>query len=364
MERYLVEKARVLAERRNRLVVVYENAPQSGQFVNDLVGAGGKLYRMKMKGYLDFRYYANLKKLISKEGANIVHVYFAPTSHWVSIYLTICSFRNVVRTAPNLPSAFIKERKRIRLFFERYFAFRHRLLAIFVKRIICRSGAVQSQFLRFGVPSHKLKVVAGGVDTRVYRYSQGLRKKVRMELGISDNAFVIGAFCRLVRTKRIDQLIKSFRHLQNGERNYRLLVVGEGSEFGALKQLATSLSIDDSTIFLGRRENVTDLYSALDVFCSSSYAEGMSNSMLEAMASELPIIASDISPNRELIEDGNGGYLINFDNPDELKRCIELISDAETWKEMGVYNRHKVIREYSLQSRIEKELALYAEVIS
>ena len=364
MERYLVAKARALGDRGDHLIVVYENTPQSDRFIRELMDSGGELRRMKMKSRLDCVYCRSIRRLIKSENVGIIHVYFAPTSHSLSFYLALSGFKSVVRTAPNLPRAFRREKHKIHHLSERYFAFRHRFLARFVRKIICRSEAVRREYLMLGVPPDKLAVVTGGADTERYRYSPEVRKEIRHKMGIPNGSIVIGAFSRLVKIKRIDRLIRAFHELQNGLLDYRLIVAGDGPELRALKELASQSSLNNSIGFLGQREDLTDLYSALDVFCSASLAEGMSNSILEAMSSELPVIASDIPPNRELIDEGGGGYMIDFDRPDEFRRRIELISDAEVRKKMGAHNRNRVIQEFSLQTRVEKELAVYAQALS
>jgi glycosyltransferase involved in cell wall biosynthesis len=364
MERYLVAKARALRGRGGHLKVVYENFPSSDRFIGELTNAGGELCHMKMRSTRDYRYLRNIRKLIKRELIDIVHVYFAPTSHSVSIFLWLRGFRNIVRTAPNLPAAFRRGGSKSRFLSARYHAFRHRFLARFVRKIVCRSAAVQRELAILGVPSKKLTVVSGGTDAERYRHSPETRMRTRHELEIPESALVIGVFSRLVGIKRIDLLIKDFSYVKDRRPDCRLLVAGDGPELGALRDLAEDLSLNSSITFLGRQEDLSDLYSALDVYCSASLAEGMSNSILEAMSTELPVIASDIPPNRELIEENQGGYLIDFDRPDEFASRICRILDRETRKKMGAHNRNRVIQNYSLQARVEGELAVYAEMLS
>lgn len=364
MERYLVAKAQALRNRGGHLVVVYENTPQSDRFIRELVDAGGELRQMRMRGRFDGAYLHKTRNLIMKENVGLVHLYFGPTSHALSIYLGLRGYRHLVRTAPNLPSAFRRPGQKMHGRLGRYLALRHRFLARLVRKIICRSEAVLRDYAALGVPSQKLAVVCGGADAATYRFSPESRSKIRAELGIPNGTFVIGAFSRLVKVKNIDRLIRGFQGLSDGSRDCRLVVSGDGPEKDALMGKAASLSLADSVIFLGNREDVAGLYSALDVFCSASLAEGMSNSILEAMSSGLPVVASDIPPNRELIDDGEGGYLVDFGRPDEFRRRVELLWNPEVRKKMGAYNRKKIIRQFSLEARVEKELEVYAEVLS
>ncbi len=363
MERYLIEKARFLKEKRACFHLVYENEPRSGYFINEFLKSGGRLYQFKLNHFLDGQYYHNIYRLIKKEKIDIVHTYFTPTSHYLNIYLFFHGFRNVIRTAANSP-IYGRENFWKKHHLKISFSLKHILLSIFVKRIICRSLAVMIDYQKLGLAQRKLRLASGGVDINKYQFSYEKRKHTRKMYGISENCLLIGVFCRLVKIKNVDKLIKNFNNLEISRPEIRLIIAGDGPELGKLKKLVESLNLEDSVILLGRQNNVYDLYSALDIFCLPSSSEGMSNSILEAMACKLPVLASDISANRELIDEGKGGYLITFDNIKEFNAKVENLLDREIRREMGIYNRIKIANHYGLGSRVEKEFAVYQELFS
>jgi glycosyltransferase involved in cell wall biosynthesis len=213
-----------------------------------------------------------------------------------------------------------------------------------------------------GVSSKKLDVTSGGVDIDYYQFLFKGRDKIRKKYDLNSNMLILGTSCRLTPLKRIDKLIKIMSELNSPDQNIKLYIAGDGPESDNLKDLVKSLKIEDAVKFLGHQEDISELYSVFDVFCLPSEIEGMSNSVLEAMACELPIIASDILPNRELIDEEKGGYLISFKDNQEFQERIEKLLDKRTRRIMGKYNRHKVSSRFSLEKRIEEEFEIYKQL--
>lgn len=364
MERYLIEKARISKERGDKFFLVYENIPKSKLFIDDFVKKGGRLYYMKLNSFFDVSYYKKISKIIKNEEIDLIHSYFTPTCHYINIYLTMKRTKKLVRTAANLPISLNNRKKSQKAYFLFLFSIRQRLLSLFAKKIMCRSKGVMKELKELGISSDKLVVTSGGVNTEFYRFSPDSRWKVRKSYSINDHTLVLGAFCRFITAKRLDELIRAYANLRIPGQEIVLLIAGDGPEEEGLKKLVKNLNLNSQIKFLGHRNDIRELYSALDIFCLASRGEGMSNSILEAMASELPIIASDITPNRELIEEDLGGYLISFKNDIEFSNRIEKLTNKKIRENMGAYNRKKVISQYSVNSRLEKEFQIYEELIN
>jgi glycosyltransferase involved in cell wall biosynthesis len=363
MERYLVGKALALSEKGWRLIVVYENIPRSEQFVNDLREAAGVLECGKLRVILDFSFFGQIHALIKKWKIDIVHGYFTPTCYAVALALRLTGFSHVVRSATNLPfgidgANLAKDGRptfRARL--------RHRALALLFQKILCRSDGVAEAFRQLGVRTSRLAVADGGCDTECYFFSAEARRKLRGELGIGEKELVLGACCRLVPVKRLDRLIRLVAGVGELGVALRLLIAGDGPDRSRLKALTAELDRGGRIRFLGHRDDLAQLYSAFDVFCLPSQAEGMSNSILEAMASRLPVLATDIAPNRGLVQAGKNGYLLSFEDLNEFKDIFWKLQEPGTRKAMGNYGRKLVKTHLSLASRIKKEIAVYEEVL-
>lgn len=142
-----------------------------------------------------------------------------------------------------------------------------------------------------------------------------------------------------------------------------LVICGDGEERDFLLNLARELGVGSQIHFLGNRSDMKELYTMADVFVMASYREGLSRSLMEAMASGLPCIASDIRGNRDLIEDGKGGFLRHSTDVDGFAEAIRSIAvDDELRKQMKRYNLER-IKNFDI-SVVEKEIRdIYSEVL-
>jgi len=362
MERYLVAKARYLSKEDSKFFVIYENTPKSKKFREDFIDVGGRLYDVKLKNFYSLNAYKQIYRIIKENNIDIVHTYFTPTCHYLNIYLCLRGFTNLVRTAANLPFTTRNNKKSLPPYLMLYFSLRQQCLSRLVRKILCRSEGVRNQYRKLGVSPKKLEVTSGGADIDYYKSLFKEREKIRKKYDLSSNILILGTSCRLTPLKRIDKLIKIISELNTPNQEIKLYIAGDGPESDNLKDLVKSLNVDEAVRFLGHQEDISKLYSVFDVFCLPSEIEGMSNSILEAMACELPIIATDILPNRELIDGGKGGYLISFKSNQEFQERIEKLTDKRMRRIMGKYNRHKVSSRFSLEKRIEEEFKIYKEL--
>ena len=356
MERYLARKAEVLSRDGSRLVVAYENTPRSDAFVQDLRDAGGILEKCRMGGVSDRGFHSQVRALMGRHEIDVVHGYFTPTCYQLALGPRLRGFNRIVRTAANMPIGNSVERPGLAA------RLKHRVLAGLFRKILCRSQGVRDAFAQLGVPAERLAVADGGCDTKRYRFSEDARARLRREWGICDGELVLGVCCRLVPVKRLDRLIRRVADAA-AEIPLRLLIAGDGPQREDLDSLARSLPAGGRIQFLGHRDDLPDLYSGLDIFCLSSEAEGMSNSILEAMACRLPVLATDIPPNRGLVQNGRTGYLLSFEDCGEFVTALKHVEPVEAREAMGSKGRELVEREFSVESRIHKEIAVYWEVV-
>ena len=176
-------------------------------------------------------------------------------------------------------------------------------------------------------------VIPNGVDTDRFRRRPELRQEVRHELGIAPDAFLISYHGRIEARKRIDALIRGAADAASTT-PIHVLIIGGGPQLEELRQLARDLRAPVS--FAGFRTDVPRLLSAADASAHLSTAEGMPNSVLEAMASGLPVIASDATSHAEQIEHGTHGYLVPAGEVDAVADAIQrLARDQEERERMG-----------------------------
>ncbi|HEX4405714.1 MAG TPA: glycosyltransferase [Polyangia bacterium] len=208
------------------------------------------------------------------------------------------------------------------------------------------------------VSEGRFEVIYNGVD--VTRIAAADRDGARRALGAADGEIVIGSVGRLVSVKNYELLLRAFSRVSAPG---RLVLIGDGPERAKLESLAAASGVADRTTFLGHREDVAELMVGLDVFVLPSRSEGMSNTLLEAMAAAVPTIASDVGGNREIVEDGRSGLLFRSeDDAGLLDRLSRLVGDRERRAELGRAGRERVTRDFSMDAMIGKYEALYERV--
>ena len=168
---------------------------------------------------------------------------------------------------------------------------------------------------------------------------------------------------RIVHQKGLDLAMRALGGLK--DLNWEWRIAGDGPQMELLKSLAKELGIAERVIFLGwqSREPLMKCYQAANVFLFPSRHEGMPNALLEAMASGLPVVASCIAGNEELVVDGKTGYLVRSEDIESLRNALKgLLSDAALREQMGIASRQYVEANYSWESTAQQYVMLLEKV--
>lgn len=201
-----------------------------------------------------------------------------------------------------------------------------------------------------------------GIDTAAYTPSAETRASKRAELGLGEEDFCVVSVGRLDANKNNETLIRAIGKLEN--KNVRLIICGDGEQRERLTDLMAELGVADRVTLLGNRNDMAEIYCAVDALAMASFREGLSRTLMEAMASGLPCVASKIRGNVDLIEDGVGGYLRAPNDVDGFAEAIsKLASDAELCAKMRESNL-ETVKSYDV-SVVEKEIReIYREVLA
>jgi glycosyltransferase involved in cell wall biosynthesis len=205
-----------------------------------------------------------------------------------------------------------------------------------------------------------------GVDTKKFMNVSSLRSQKRQELGIDDQVTVILSVGELIHRKNFETAVKALSLIKDEPFVY--LVCGEGPLAEMLKTMTIELGMRDKVSFLGFRRDIPQMCGAADLFFFPSYQEGLPVAVMEAMSSALPVVASSIRGNTDLIADNEGGYLFKAEDQDGYAKALKtLIKDQALRKSMGMHNRdvmkqfeksavnEKMKNYYSLAQNIEDE---------
>jgi glycosyltransferase involved in cell wall biosynthesis len=226
------------------------------------------------------------------------------------------------------------------------------------------SQAGLERYVRMGaVPRHKIRYIPNGVDTERFKPNLEDRLKFRKELGV--DGFVWLAVGRFDPPKDYPSMLQAFARVVHKHSNTILLIAGDGPLRKTMENLARELGIEKRTKFLGIRRDIPQLMNAADAYVMSSSREGMPNVLLEASATGLPIVATDVGGNREIVLDGVTGFLVPPRNPEALARAMLRIMDLsdEERKEMGERARKHIEVKFNLDRVVDLWEILYYELL-
>jgi glycosyltransferase involved in cell wall biosynthesis len=230
--------------------------------------------------------------------------------------------------------------------------------------LIANSKSVAAFYREQGFPSERIVIIRNGIEPGDNSpLSRDQKNALLAEWDIPPNSRIVGYVGRLAPQKRGIDLIWSIQLLQQLTNGVYLVIIGEGPDRQNMMRLAQHMNCDHLVRFLGHREDAPRLMRAFDVAWLASDFEGQSNSIMEAMAAGVPVVASDIPSNRELVVDGETGFLVKVgDCPAFSQFADRILADAELAKRLGEAGRERMRKQFDLETMIKSHRALYREV--
>jgi glycosyltransferase involved in cell wall biosynthesis len=230
------------------------------------------------------------------------------------------------------------------------------IVPLLCAKIICVSNATARRFSSQS-PS-KIHVVYNGVDLSEFRPGAGCGA-LREKLGIAPDAFVVGYAGQVIKLKGLDVLIRAFSRLRAEFPAVKLLIAGRGHDEAVLRAAA-----GDGVLFLPFSDSMPEFYSALDVFAlPTAHMEGLSRSLIEAMACAVPSVATPLGGNTETLVDGETGFFVPAQDEDALYgRLRDLYLAPEGRRRMGAAARKRAERLFDAVACARAVEALYLQV--
>jgi glycosyltransferase involved in cell wall biosynthesis len=212
------------------------------------------------------------------------------------------------------------------------------------------------------MPRSKLQLLGNGVDLERFRPNPELREQVREELGLTAGQVAVGLVARLVEEKGVPELIAAAERLDD---RYVVLIIGpkDHEKSDAVSDDLLSRAEADGVRFLGMRKDVERLYQGLDVFVLPSHREGFPRAAMEAAASGLPVIATDIRGCRQVVDHGVNGYLFPVRDVDALTAAIVRVgADAGMRSEMSRASVELARARFDEREIVNRVMGAYADV--
>ena len=187
-----------------------------------------------------------------------------------------------------------------------------------------------------------------GIDLSQYDLPDGVREKKRKELGLKETDIVLISSGELNENKNNQIIIQALSKLRHENLHY--IICGTGSKYDELKKMTSDNGLDDYIHFLGYRNDIKELYRASDIFVMPSLREGLSRSIMEAMASGLPCVVSNIRGNTDLLENTNSGFLCEATDVLAYTKKIKKLANDETVRKTMGKNSLVAIQKFNMET--------------
>jgi len=333
----------------------------NGELTSVIEEHGWRVFNLGMNRFVELKGIKRLIKLIRGTNVDILHTQCFYADVIGRIIGRICGIKRIVATiqssAYEPDNKFLYSRKRQivdgisgRMFNDRFIA-----VSEFVKESIIK---------RLGYNVGKIEVISNYADTNTVEHpTEDSINRLKQELDIS-NEVVLAVVGRLNSAKGQRYILDALPEVVAIHPGVRLLVIGDGQDMEALRTRAYDLGIEPNVLFLGERSDVGRLLAITDIFVLLTESEGLCLAILEAMAAGKACVISDIGPNKEIVESGKDGFLVNSSNKREVAaRLISLIKDVRLRKLLGKNAALTAKQKYSQHSNVAKLEQLYEKLI-
>jgi glycosyltransferase involved in cell wall biosynthesis len=211
----------------------------------------------------------------------------------------------------------------------------------------------------------RMCVIHNGVDPSAFRPDIETRQRMRAEFGFNESHVVLGMAARLTVAKGHRFLLQAVEGLRKRYANVRLLLLGQGDLAEELKQVSIALGLADITTFAGFRNDIADCIQAFDIGVQPSIdCEASSFSVMEQMATEIPMIASDHGGSKEIVRHCQDGYIVPQGTVEPLAEALEkLIANPDIRRDMGASARRRIEQEFTLEKLAERTVAAYRRAL-
>ncbi|WP_437484461.1 glycosyltransferase [Sorangium sp. So ce1014] len=238
----------------------------------------------------------------------------------------------------------------------------NRLAAALTDRVVAVSDDARAVALEVErVDPAKVVTILNGVDTDVFR--PGDAGAARARLGVPASGYHVGCVARLSPEKDHATLLAAFARLREVRPDAHLSLIGDGPLRPALEQQAARLGLGGAVTFTGTRGDVAELLPAFDVFALASLTEGISLTLIEAAAAGVPIVATRVGGNPEILEEGETGLLVAPGAPETLAAALEAVAVRQDRAAMGMRGRARVVERFGVDRMVRAYEDLYDEVL-
>jgi len=227
------------------------------------------------------------------------------------------------------------------------------------ERVLCVSADLVERARACGVPAERCLLIENAIDTEEFRRHTSAAD-AKCELGLPGDCFLVGAVGRLSPEKGFDVLLRALARLRATGAHVELLLVGEGEQRAELERLADELGCREQVHLVGFQAETRRFFEAMDAYALSSLREGLPNVVLEALAMDVPLVATRIAGVPRVIDDGHNGLLVEPGSVEELAIALGRLREEGALRErLRRQGRRTVEERYSFRARMDRIAAVF-----
>lgn len=346
-ERYVQTLIQKLKDKKIEPYFAYN---EDGLLVKRLESMGINTYRIKMRNPFDIRAVLELSRLCRKLGIQVIHTQFLRENYIALLSRIINPKVRVIYT-----NHFILENKAV-------IRLTNKLITPLQSRIIAVCNKGKDMMISNGVNAKKIRVIFNGVDTR--HWGEPVKSTIREEFGIDADCFVLFCASRFAHDKGHRFLIDALKELKDDAGfNFKCILSGDGPLLEESQKQAKELELSEHIIFTGFRKDMKNLIYGSDLYINSSEHEALSFLIIEVLACGIPVIATDMGGNSDIInEQTNCGLLVQYNNPKELAGAIAKVLGDQRLRMLFGENARKAVKEkFNLDKVVQQTYNLYKE---
>ena len=351
--------SRGLRKRGHHVVV---SSPPKSTLAEKAARDGIPVELVSMRGQWDLSAVYKLYQIIKRHSIQIVNT-DSPTSHTLALMAVLLEKRIGMLSSGRLPVLVATRRVSFKL---RRHPFRWLKWVWGVDKIIAVAKNVGQSLIQSGVPGEKVVTIHGGIDLERF-HPVAADSRIRQEFGLDEDTPIVGKVGDYRRWKGHETFLKAAALILAENPEVRFFVIGNKSGcYPVILDLARRLGIERHVVFTGFREDVERFYPLMTVSVNcATEGEGIPGVLRESLAMEVPVVATDAGGNRELVVDGETGFLVPPRDPKALARAIlRLLRDPERCRTIGRNGRKWVEERFSVDAMVTQTEALYQEALN